>query len=293
LIVRGQLIGVLNVGVGESGALTQQHWDIATEVADQLAIAIQNARLHQAVQRHADELARALEQLQELDLLKTEFVQNVSHELRTPLSIARGYVELLETGELGELQPEQREPVNIAARRLRMLGKLVDDITAILELEARDLQREPVDLASLVHGVLDHFRVIAEQQGLTLRADVAPDLPLVPGESSCFYRVLDNLLNNAIKFTPADGCITVSLRQSGEQLVLEVTDTGIGIPKEQQERIFERFYQVNGSIRRRYGGVGLGLALVKESVEALGGEIGVESEVGQGSTFRVTWPTRR
>jgi signal transduction histidine kinase len=103
-------------------------------------------------------------------------------------------------------------------------------------------------------------------------------------------RVLDNLLGNALKFTPAGGALNVRLGQEGTQLVLQVSDTGIGIPKDKVERIFDRFYQVDGSMTRQYGGVGLGLALVKEIVEAHGGDVSVTSQVGQGSTFRVTLP---
>lgn len=236
------------------------------------------------------ERKRVEEALRQSQQLKTEFIQNVSHELRTPLAIARGYAELLEDGTLGQLLPKQQEPISIIVRRLRMLSELVSDITAILEAETRDLQQEPVDLTDLVLKAVDHFQVIARQQGLILTTKVAPDLPPVLGDAMCLYRVLDNLLGNALKFTPVGGCITVCLRQSRESLVLEVADTGIGIPPDRQERIFERFYQVNGSSRRRYGGVGLGLALVKEIVETHDGEISVESEVGRGSIFTVTLP---
>ena len=129
-----------------------------------------------------------------------------------------------------------------------------------------------------------------DYSGVTLNAIIAPDLPPVGGESIYLRRVLDNLIGNAVKFTPTGGTITVQLEQQGNTMILQVTDTGIGIPADQQQRIFERFYQVDGSMRRRYGGMGLGLSLVKEVIEALGGTIDVESELGHGSTFTIALP---
>jgi len=259
-------------------------------LAKYAAIAVENARLFAAEQQRTAELGRVLEQQQELDRLKSEFIQNVSHELRTPVAIAQGYAGLLDSGELGELQPDQREPMAIIARRLRMLSKMVDNLIAILEAEAQELTPEPVDLVNLVHTLLSDFQIAAEQAGLSLAAEVVSDVPQVSGDPDHLRRVLDNLVHNALKFTPVGGSVTVRLWQDGMNVVLEVTDTGIGIPHDQLGRIFERFYQVNGSTTRRYDGTGLGLALVKEIVEAHGGKVDVESKVGQGSTFKVYLP---
>jgi len=290
LLAQGELIGTLNVGAAAPEVFAQQHLDTMREVADQLAIAIQNTRLQQELQRHADELAAAVTRLQELDHLKSEFIQNVSHELRTPLALVRGYAELLDDGEFGELTSEQRKSIAVIARRTRMLSSLVEDITLILEMESRQLELGPVPLGELARAAVDDFRVKTEEMRLALHAEIAPDLPPVSGDTVHLRRVLDNLLGNAVKFTPAGGTITVRVRSEGDQVILEVADTGIGIPPDQQERIFERFYQVNGSTSRKYGGVGLGLALVKEIVEASGGQVRVESEEGVGSTFIVALP---
>ena len=237
-------------------------------------------------------MARALEQQQELDRLKDEFLQNISHELRTPLALILGYAELMNSGELGELQSNQRGPVSVIARRVRMLSKMVNDLIAILSVEALELREEEVDLADLVRTMLVDFRVVAEETELFLTAEVAPDLPPVFGDPDQLRRVLDNLLGNALKFTPAGGRLTIRLwcYGDGKAVVLDVTDTGIGIPPDQLGRVFDRFYQIDGSSKRRYGGVGLGLALVKEIVEAHGGQVSVWSVVNEGSTFRVTLP---
>jgi signal transduction histidine kinase len=168
---------------------------------------------------------------------------------------------------------------------------MVDDLMALMETETQPPKRHRVDLADLTQKLLVDFRVAAEQAGLTLVAEVAVGLPPVSGDPEHLTRVLDNLLGNALKFTPTGGQIGVRLWRTGANLVLTVSDTGIGIPHDQLDRIFERFYQVDGSVTRRYGGTGLGLALVKEIVEAHGGKVGVKSEEGGGATFAVTLPT--
>jgi len=233
-------------------------------------------------------LAYALAQRRELDRLKSEFIQNISHELRTPLAIVRGHAELLDSGVLGELQPEQHESVAVITRRMRILTNMMDDFTATMDIEVGQAQRQPVDLAEWLSD--PQIRTAVEQVGLTLTVQIAPDVSLVSGDPVQLRRVVDNLLDNACKFTPAGGHVTVRLRREGGNLVLEVSDTGVGIPNDQLERIFERFYQVDGSMTRRYGGTGLGLALVKEIVDMHGGQVTVQSTPGEGSAFQVTLP---
>jgi signal transduction histidine kinase/DNA-binding response OmpR family regulator len=298
LVSKEKVVGLMALDHIEAGrAFTPEQMDVAAAIGAQAAVAIENARLMEAErqqreleQQRVTALARALEKQRELDHLKDEFIQNVSHELRTPLGIVYGYAELLESGELGELVPDQSEPIRIITRRVRMLRELVSNLTTIVEAATREPKREPVNLAELVNTQLVDFQIAAQQADLTLKAEVAANLPLVAGDVTHLCRVLDNLLSNALKFTRAGGCITVRLAQHDANLVLQVADTGVGIPPEKLARVFDRFYQVNGSMRRRYGGTGLGLALVKEVVQAHGGQVSVESVEGQGSTFRVTLP---
>jgi PAS domain S-box-containing protein len=275
-------------------AFDEQDVWLASLFANQAAIAIENARLYEEVRRQADELRTALDQLRELDRLKSEFIQNVSHELRSPLALIRGYAEMLDMGELGSLTPTQREPVAIIARRARMLSALVEDITLILGAEVNPPQPEPVSLDELARAAVEDFQISAADAELTLETEIASGLSPVRGTPTHLRRVLDNLVNNAIKFTPPQGTVTVRVRQPQEDhVLLEVSDTGIGIHPEQQDRIFERFYQVDGSTKRRYPGTGLGLALVKEIVETYGGAISLESEVDVGSTFAIRLPVFR
>jgi signal transduction histidine kinase len=289
LRVGGDVCGVMNVAFEQPHVFTESELNVLELLADQAAIAIHNAHMHQRVLEHADHLAAALAQQEELDRLKREFMQNVSHELRLPLALIRGYAEILDSGELGELQDEQQHSVSVITRRSQMLGDLVEDITLILGAETRPAEWRPIALDEVARIAVVEFAIKAKEAGLTLRSNIA-DVSPVSGSLMYLRRVLDNLLNNAIKFTSEGGTISVRLWQEDTHVKLEVKDTGIGIPADQLERIFERFYQVDGSIRRRYGGVGLGLALVKELVELHDGQVKVESQVDQGSAFIVTLP---
>jgi len=291
LTVRDQVLGLVEL-FDETGArdYTSEEIRLAQSLTSQAAIAIDHARMFAEEERRAAALAHTLDRQQELDRLRSEFIQNVSHELRTPLAIARGYAELLENGDLGELRPEQRKPIDIIARRMRMLGRMMDDIAAIIDTETPKLSREWIDLIELTRAAFADFEGRTQKANLTLSVQVPPELPPVLGDPIQLQRVLDNLLGNALKFTPPGGHIAIHVWQEEFDAVLQVSDTGIGIPESHIERIFERFYQVDGSPSRRYGGTGLGLALVKEIVQAHGGQVSARSQVGKGSTFRVTLP---
>ncbi len=294
LLFGDRLIGMLSLDRNKQGFYTEEHARLAMAFAAQAAIAIENARLFAQEEDRATELARALEQQRELDGLKDQFIQNVSHELRTPIAIARGYAEMLLEEALGELQQQQVEPMSIIVRRLQMLSRLVDDINAIMDVQGKDQdpEREPMDMAALVRDVLDEFQASAEQEGLKLTSFVADAVPIISGNPVQLRRVLDNLLGNALKFTPEGGHIDVNLHHINGTILLSVRDTGVGIASDQLHRIFDRFYQVDGSMSRRYGGTGLGLALVKDIVGAHQGEVHVESEPGVGSTFTVPLPVK-
>jgi signal transduction histidine kinase len=264
--------------------------DLVESLARQAGIAIQNSRLYAELERRAGALANALTRQEELDRLKNLFVQNVSHELRTPLGIIYGHAELLETGALGELQTNQKESVGIIARRARMLTDLVEDLTALLAAETQEFRREAIDPIQLINALMADYRLQAEEIGLTIKTVMPQTMPQITGDPTHLRRVFDNLVSNAFKFTPVDGTITIRLWAETNEVQIEVNDTGIGIPVEQLDRIFERFYQVDGSATRRYGGTGLGLALVKEIVTAHHGRVSVRSQEGEGTTFRISLP---
>jgi signal transduction histidine kinase len=287
-------VGLLSLGQPISGprtaALTPSDLSLLSIMGRQIATALENARMYATEQQRTVELARALEQQRELDRLKNQFIQNVSHELRTPLAMILGYAELLAAGELGDVEPTQQGPLDIIVQRANVLRDLIGNITAILENEIREPVWEPVALSDLVSEALTDFQVLADQAGLELQGDLSAQVPFVLGDAEHLHRVVDNLIGNALKFTPTGGTVVVRLASHGGEALFQVTDTGIGIASEHLECIFDRFYQVDGSTRRTHGGCGLGLALVKEIVERHGGAVSVESQPGKGSTFTVTLP---
>ncbi|MFO7539688.1 MAG: ATP-binding protein, partial [Chloroflexota bacterium] len=269
----------------------QRDLDLVESLARQAGVAIQNSRLYTELERRANALANALNRQEDLDRLKNLFVQNVSHELRTPLGIIYGHAELLDSGAFGPLQAEQLESVQIIARRARMLTDLVEDLTALLAAETQEFRRREIDPIQLVNALIADYRLQAQAVGLSLKTSLPQTMPIIIGDPTHLRRVFDNLISNAFKFTPKGGTITIRLWTDADEMKIEVSDTGIGIPTDQLNRIFERFYQVDGSATRSYGGTGLGLALVKEIITAHRGRVSARSQVGKGTTFFISLPT--
>jgi signal transduction histidine kinase len=269
---------------------TSRQIALVESICHQTGIAIQHARMYAEAHQRTTALRHALVRQAELDTLKNSFIQTVSHELRTPLGIIHGHAELLTLGAMGELQPRQAESVGIIARRVNMLIDLVNDLTAMLAAETQELRRQEINLAALLYSILDEYRIQARHVSVTVKAEIQEDLPAIRGDITHLQRVFDNLFSNAFKFTPPDGLVTLRLWHEADRVFIEVADTGSGIPEENLGRIFERFYQVDGKTTRHHGGTGLGLALVKEIVEAHRGEVTVKSELGVGTTFRIMLP---
>lgn len=293
LLIDQHVIGVMNVAYTRPHAFTENELRVLSLLADQAALAIRNAHLFAESEARATDLATALERLQELDLMKSQFIQNTSHELRTPVTLIRGHAELLNSGSLGALSPDQQESIAVITRRTKMLSNMLEDLNAILETETQETKWGPVEMISLLHRLIKEFQIRAKQEGLTLKITLEPEVAVVLGNEIHLYRVVDNLLENAMKFTMSGGSIALHFHKEGQWGILEISDTGIGIPDNELEQIFERFYQVDGSMTRRYRGTGLGLALVKEITEAHGGEVSVKSTLGEGSTFKVKLPLMR
>jgi signal transduction histidine kinase len=276
-----------------TGAFSSQDVPGFQIMADQLANAIENARLYTDARSRADDLAVAYQQLKELEGLKDQFMQNVSHELRTPLTMIRGYAEMLLMGEEVATNPEYREALQIILRNSEALSELVADILSIMEVSAARTGLTSVSMLEVVSVSLANFQMTARQNGVTLVPEIQPSDKLfsVTARPDHLRRIADNLISNAIKFTPAGGQVFIRLSHNGGRVFLEVSDTGIGIASEYQERVFERVFQVDGTSRRRFGGTGLGLALVKELVESYGGRVSAASSgINRGSTFTVVLP---
>jgi signal transduction histidine kinase len=220
-----------------------------------------------------------------LDDLHYTFIQNVSHELRTPLTIIQGYAELLGDGSLGALAPEQQEAIFVIVDRASELRTLVERIDILLAVEAHETAPVPLALDDIVAEVVKGKRAAATQAGLTLEVHLEPDLPPVSGTPHHLRQAMDCLLENALKFTPGGGRVEVQVYTEPGWVCLAITDTGIGMAEKELEHIFTCFYQRDRSITRRYGGIGLGLTLVRAVIEEHSGQIEVESQPGQGSRF--------
>jgi signal transduction histidine kinase len=290
LSMQQRVIGTLSVDSDQPHAFSEGDERLLTIAAAQAAVAIEKARLYANLEQRAKHLAQAYAELKEADRLKDEVVQNVSHELRTPLTFVKGYVQLLLEGNGGPLAEEQKDYLSIVSEKTDIITGLVSDIMFLQQADRMPGNKTPVSLTKLAWRALRGCAATAEKAELTLVENLPEDIPPVTGSEGRLLQVFDNLLGNAIKFSPAGGTITVTVEDAGPMVRASVSDQGIGVPKDQQERIFERFYQVNGSARRRFSGAGLGLAIVKRIVETHGGEVWVESEQGQGSTFHFTVP---
>lgn len=293
MITKGNVIGTLSVDDSVPNAFDPEEGRLLTIAAAQAAAMIENARLYESLKERARRLKLAYDELKELNRLKSEFVQNVSHELRTPLTFIRGYVDLLLEGALGELNEQQREALKIVSNKTEALTRLVSDIISLQRAEMASLDLAPVSLADVIDIALRGAEAAAQEANLRLIFKAPPDLDPVYGDRARLGQVLDNLIGNALKFTPPGGRIEVSVEDAGDFERVLVRDTGIGIPSDKLEKIFEPFYQIDGSTTRRFGGAGLGLAIVKQIVEAHGGQVGAISELGKGSTFYFTVPKYR
>jgi signal transduction histidine kinase len=243
----------------------------------------------EAVQRL---LSEQNDRLRELDRLKDEFVSLVSHELRTPLTSIRGYVELLlEEGQ--ELTQDQRRFLGIVDRNSERLLELVSDLLFLAQIEAGKLaiELDEVDLNTIVEESIETSRPVADAGGIELSSSTER-VPKLEGDHARLSQVLDNLLSNALKFTPSGGRVEVRLRRLNDHAVLEVQDTGLGIPEAEQAQLFERFFRSSSATENAIPGTGLGLAITKAITERHGGTIRLESAENVGTTARIQLPLK-
>ena len=258
-----------------------------------LVRAVESAgRAERAARREAEQAQQLLafqnQQLLELDRVKDEFVSSISHELRTPLTSIAGYVELLLEEEADDYK---RGHLSIIERNADRLLSLVSDLlfAARLQYGKLELERSPVDLRTLVQQSVDSARPRARAASVRLDVDVSA-VPIMQGEPAKLAQLLDNLVSNAIKFTPRDGRVDVRLAQRDGTIRLEVSDTGIGIEESEREQLFQRFFRAQSALEHQIQGTGLGLYISKAIVDAHGGRIGVDGAPGRGTTFVVEFP---
>ncbi|HEY8516677.1 MAG TPA: GAF domain-containing sensor histidine kinase [Candidatus Binatia bacterium] len=280
IAIRGidRLAGILFVGRVGATRFSTTDRRIAEGISRMASLALENARL--------------VEELERANRVKSDFVATMSHELRTPLHIILGYLSLLIDGDFGTVSESQREVLTLVDRNAHALLELVQDTLDLsrLERDSLPLNRREVAPAALLDSLRRDTRKLQRSSAVSVHWNAEENLPLLFTDPGKLKIALRNLVANAYKFT-ASGSVTISARACGEGVEFSVRDTGIGIPPESFEQIFEPFTQLGPTSTRRYGGVGMGLYIARRLTELLGGTIGVTSRRGEGSTFNIWIPS--
>ena len=257
---------------------------MVSEISDRLRqndqMAVDDLRIR------ASELAQAYQKLAEQELARREFLTNIAHELRSPLMVASGYLQMLQKGLMSG--PQLTAGIETVARNVQQIVSLVNDILFLQEMELVLPEFQAVNIQEVARAVAEKYAAKAREHGVNLRLMPGPNLPPVLGDSKSLERAMIALVDNAIKFSPKGGDVEVRMSQKDGQVIVSVEDHGIGIPKENLPRIFDRFYHLERSGDDLFGGIGLGLAITRQVIEQHQGRLDVTSTPGKGSTFTLT-----
>jgi signal transduction histidine kinase len=285
LEAKHELLGVICLLYRQNQVVPAATVATVRALSDQVALVVRNIQYN-------EELARKNRELTHLDELKSDFMATMSHELRTPLTSIIGYSDMLLSGMTGELNEKQGLFVESILKGGEALLNLINDILDLTKIEAGrlELNQESVDLRAALLGVLPVVKPRAQNKRIRISTFLPTDLPLVSADPAKFNQILLNLLTNGIKYTHDNGSVSVEARTADNMVEIWVNDTGIGMAREDQDKVFQRFTQIDSSATRTQGGTGLGLAIVKELVELHGGTIRVQSKLAKGSSFIFTMP---
>lgn len=287
-ILLGQVLRELDMIDAEAldRAVTMQIFEL------QSALQKSNNKLEKRVQERTLELKKALDKLTELNQLKANFVSNISHELRTPLTHIKGYLDLLIDGSLGVLNSQQTDALEVLLRSEERLEKLIDDLIQFSLISTGELRLDikSVEVANLIRNSINQTKYKAEASKITTVIQAPKNVPNVQCDEEKILWVIIQLIDNAIKFTPEDGRILIDVVSTDDNVVVAVSDTGIGIPSEKLDEVFETFHQIDSSATRKFGGTGLGLAMSNQIVKAHGSKFIVESVQGKGTRIEFSLP---
>jgi signal transduction histidine kinase len=285
LTAKDELLGVICLVHTREQVVAETTLSTVKALCDLVAMALQTIQYNAELERKNAELTH-------LDELKSDFMATMSHELRTPLTSVIGYSDMLLTGMTGELNEKQAEFVESILRGGETLLSLINDVLDLTKIEAGrlELNKESIDLRAALLSVLPVVRPRAKEKRIRISTFLPTDLPLILADPGKFSQILLNLLTNGIKYTHDNGNVSVEARPLDGFVEIWVNDTGIGISKEDQDKVFQRFTQIDSSATRLQGGTGLGLAIVRELIELHGGSIRLQSKLGKGSSFVFTMP---
>ncbi|OGS45753.1 MAG: hypothetical protein A2539_07920 [Elusimicrobia bacterium RIFOXYD2_FULL_34_15] len=288
LQVEGKKIGVFCFCSRRQNVFSEEIIRLAESVAGQVAVIVENARIH-------NQLKEINLELEKLNKIKNDFVSMVSHEMRTPLTAIKGFVHVVLNEDAGKLNDNQKKFLGIVKQSINHLNMLISDFLDLSKIERGliALKLEKGNISDIVKkSIMSNINQIKEKE-IELKVDIDDDIADIEIDNSRILQVFNNLISNAIKFTAKEGIITITVKDKGDYIVSSVSDTGIGIPNNEYNRIFEKFYQVDSSYTRSATGTGLGLFISKTIVELHGGNIWLESAVGQGSNFSFLLPKIR
>ncbi|MGC9521566.1 MAG: ATP-binding protein, partial [Anaerolineae bacterium] len=292
---RENLVGCLIVLDTAARPWSERDLRIARMLGARATVAVDKALLEQRHQRRLHDAEAAFLELQHLDSMKNQFIQNTSHELRTPLAIVKGYVDLIIDGVIDISDPGDLVPALQAVQTYTdRLVALVESITTLEDSEVGNLELTPQPLQPICRAAIRANWQQAHRRHIAIEAELPDELPPVPVDAEGMLRALNQVLDNALKFSPPHSTIRLRAFVEGGHLCVQVEDEGIGIPRSELSRIFDRFYQIDGATTRRHGGMGLGLSLVKETVDRHQGEVWANSPgEGQGTTISIQLPIHR
>lgn len=294
LMSKGKVVGAMGMGTSKKRIFTKEDLDLLLSIGNVIGIAVENARLYKESIENLQKLQKAYHELQTLDKMKDDLISNVSHELKTPLISIKGYGELLYDEKLGGLSEEQKKSLEAIIRNADRLTRLINSILFISKLQAGkvEFKFESLDIKEILKICVDDFKRIMDKKQIQLEIDI-PEIPKILGDKDRFIEVIINLLDNAIKFSPEGGKISIKAQGEEEFLHLIISDNGIGISPDILPKLFTRFYQVDASTARKFGGTGIGLYITKNIIDAFKGKIWIESEVGKGTTVHVLLPVTK